>query len=58
MNNTDLEHFKTVIAEANHQLVEVEHWLSKGDTEFALIKAKYLIDATNKLKKLLKKYGQ
>lgn len=57
MNNTDLEHFKTAIEQANDQLVEVEYWLSKGDTECALIKAKYLIDATNKLKKLLKKYG-
>lgn len=58
MNNTDLEHFKTVIAEARFQLENVEAWLSMGDTKCALIKAKYLIDATNTLKKLLKKYGQ
>ncbi len=60
MNNTDLEHFKTVIAEANDLLVEVEYWLSKGDTEcdsIALFKAQYLVDVTNKLKKLFKKYG-
>lgn len=58
MNNTDLEHFKTLIAEASFHIENVEGWLSVEKTDAALIKARYLIDAVDKLKKLLKKYEQ
>lgn len=55
MSSIDINQLTALIDDIRNQLENIEGWLSAGNTQLALIKAKCLVDAADELRILINK---